>query len=1040
MTQELHGVAVYNPDLLAKHELVSLFVARRPLLDRLVRDLHDETSGVAQHHLIVGRRGMGKTTLLRRLRYAIEDDPSLDARFVALVFPEEQYNVASLSDFWLNCVDALADALESRGRPEAGAIDEQIAEIAAVVDESERRASALSLLLGLADRIARRLVLLVDNLDLVFARFAQDDWTLREILSREPRLLLIGATSQALESSFRYDQAFYDFFRIHQLDGLDEKQTFEVMRHMAEITKQSGVLEVIEHDPGRIQTLRLLSGGNPRTLVLLFNLLSQGTEGDARSDLERLLDQITPLYKHRFEELPAQAQRIVDGLALGWDPMTARDLADRLRLDINQTSAQLNRLVKQGTVEKTRLPGTARTGFQISERFFNIWYLMRASRRMRRRLIFLVKFLELFFPKPALQAQAQRRLRAMESSRDADYGFALAEVTEDAGLRHALETHSLRAALADPRTELGAILDLDGEDHALGTRAERIEALLEAERAVLAKQNWPDGLDGARFWELLGGSLELSAREKLKIGMSLSSQLTALQLTELCARFDGEQQRLATHCSSALAAVVCTAARKGYIDSELGLDDIEGAVAFGESLEVRPFLLAIRSMRGMPVSRESFDSSIHETRSHWVRTQWAKWASHVDVNARLNMVRDADASTVCIDSLMNFADFLWTFSRFEECERALRQAIEIGPNTARAWYGLASLLKNILSRYNEAEAAYRRAIEIDPNFADPWNGFGNLLQDHFSRYNEAEAAYRRAIEIDSNHAYSWNGLANLLKNHLARYDEAEAAYRRAIEIRANFACYWYGLANLLQDHLSRYDEAEAAYRRAIEIDSNLVHSWYALANLLQYRLSRYDEAEAAYRRAIEIDSDFALCWHELANLLQYRLFRPDEAEAASQRASALAPNDPQILNSRAWLLYTNGLDLEPAERAAQRAVALMPSSAYFSHTLACIQAARGQWPSELARHFLTDEKSYREFWADTMLFFAEVVRHGHTGDARVLVQSLPNFEAWTPLITALEVRERGSTELLRALSPEMRAAAELALSRIAPEFANTHSV
>jgi hypothetical protein len=420
MSQELHGVAVYNPDLLAKHELVSLFVARRPLLDRLVRDLRDETVGVAQHHLIVGRRGMGKTTLLRRLRYAIEDDPDLDARFVALVFPEEQYNVASLSDFWLNCVDALADSLESRGRRETVAIDEQVAAITAVVDEAERRASALSLLLSIADRIARRMVLLVDNLDLVFARIAQDDWALREILSREPRLLLFGATSQALESSFRYDQAFYDFFRIHQLDGLDETQTFEVMRHMAEIAKQPRVLKVIEDDPGRIQTLRLLSGGNPRTLVLLFNLLSQGTEGDARSDLERLLDQITPLYKHRFEELPAQAQRVVDGLALGWDPMTARDLADRLRLDINQTSAQLNRLVKQGVVEKTRLPGTARTGFQISERFFNIWYLMRASRRMRRRLIFLVEFLELFFPKPAPQARAQRRLRATESARDGE--------------------------------------------------------------------------------------------------------------------------------------------------------------------------------------------------------------------------------------------------------------------------------------------------------------------------------------------------------------------------------------------------------------------------------------------------------------------------------------------------------------------------------------------------------------------------------------------------------------------------------------------
>jgi tetratricopeptide (TPR) repeat protein len=899
MSQELHGVAVYNPDLLAKHELVSLFVARRPLLDRLVRDLHDETSGVAQHHLIVGRRGMGKTTLLRRLRYAIEDDPSLDARFVALVFPEEQYNVASLSDFWLNCVDALADALESRGRREAAAIDEQIAEIAAIVNETERRASALSLLLGIADRIARRLVLLVDNLDLVFARFAQDDWTLREILSREPRLLLIGATSQALESSFRYDQAFYDFFRIHQLDGLDEKQTFEVMRHMAEITKQSGVLEVIEHDPGRIQTLRLLSGGNPRTLVLLFNLLSQGTEGDARSDLERLLDQITPLYKHRFEELPAQAQRVVDGLALGWDPMTARDLADRLRLDINQTSAQLNRLVKQGTVEKTRLPGTARTGFQISERFFNIWYLMRASRRMRRRLIFLVKFLELFFPKPALQAQAQRRLRAMESSRDADYGFALAQVTDDAGLRHALETHSLRAALADYDSELGAILDLDGEDRALATRAERVKALLEAERAVMAKRDWPDGLDGGQFWELLGGTLELNAREKLRFGASLS-WYSASDLTTFYVSFERERQRWVERTSDAVAAALCTALREGYIDNDLREDDIESAVALGESLEVRPLLLAVKSERGMPVERALFDSCIHETRSLWVRAQWAKWASHVSEEARLDTIRGADPRTACTDSLLDFVD----------------------------------LLANEFRRFEESAIALREAIERDPDSVHLWNALGTILQFRLSRYDEAEAAYRRAIEIDPSFPGLWNALANLLHHHLSRYDEADAAY---------------------------------------------------------------------------------------------------------QRAATLAPYDPGILNSRAWLLYTGNRDLGTAERAAQWAVEAKPNDPYFMHTLACIQAARAQWPAELARRFLTDEKSSRDFWDETMRFFSEVVHHGHTADARALVQSLPNAEVWAPLILALEALERGSTEPLRALSPEMRAAVELALSRIAPEFSSTPS-
>ncbi|KIG14092.1 TPR domain protein, putative component of TonB system [Enhygromyxa salina] len=900
MSPELHGVAVYNPDLLAKQELIRLFVARQPLLDRLVRDLRDEISGLAQHHLIVGRRGMGKTTLLRRLRFAIEDDPELDQRWLPLVFPEEQYNVASLSDFWLNCVDALADSLEARGQRESlRSIDEQINEIATTADEATRRASALKLLLSMADGIQRRLVLLIDNVDLVLGRLDQDDWALREVLSREPRLLVMGATSQALESSFRYDKAFYDFFRVHNLEGLDEAQAFEIMRHLATLTDQPHVLELIDREPGRIQTLRLLSGGNPRTLVLLFNLLSQGTEGDARSDLERLLDQITPLYKHRFEELAPQAQRVVDGLALMWDPATARDLADRLRLDVSLTSAQLNRLVKQGVVEKTRLPGSKRIGFQISERFFNIWYLMRASRRMRRRLLFLVKFIELFFPSQDLRGRGLRHLRAPESSHGADFGFALAQVAREPGLRHALETHSLRAILADPRSKLEGVLDLDGEDRELKTRAERLTALAKAERAVLnADWDWPEGLDGQRFWELLGSTLMLSAQQKFYITTQV---LTATQLALMRAfLIDEQEHKWPTWFSPAVAEAIRGAIRKGYVDNDLATDDIKSAVEVCEDPAILPSLLAYKSNSGGTVDPREFDDSIHATQQHWVRVGWAARASHVGAMNRLQIVDESDPESISADSL----------------------------------FALGITYSKQLVAVDEAEDAFRRAIELDPNHVHSWNGLANLLQDHLGRFDEAEAAYRRAIELDPNFAHAWSGLAQLLHNYLARVDEAEAAYRRAIE---------------------------------------------------------------------------------------------------------LEPREPKWHNNFAWFLYSSGGDLESAERSAQTAVDGAPDVPHYGHTLAYIQAARGAWPAEAAAQFLavSDETYRREAWPAILKFFAEVVHHGHAEKARALLQTLRDAEAWAPMIAALEAAENSSPDILLALSPEMRQAAEIVLARIAPELVGT---
>jgi hypothetical protein len=65
----------------------------------------------------------------------------------ALVFPEEQYNVKNLGDFWLNCADALSDALDRLGEKAAAeALDQKVE---AVPPDPERRSAAA---LALTDR------------------------------------------------------------------------------------------------------------------------------------------------------------------------------------------------------------------------------------------------------------------------------------------------------------------------------------------------------------------------------------------------------------------------------------------------------------------------------------------------------------------------------------------------------------------------------------------------------------------------------------------------------------------------------------------------------------------------------------------------------------------------------------------------------------------------------------------------------------------------------------------------------------------------
>lgn len=441
MTSPAKRRSVYNPGLLHRDELIAGFVATTELLDYLVEDLRQ---GGRQHHLIIGQRGAGKTTLLLRLACAVEDDAKLSKQAIALRFPEEQYNVARLSDFWLNCLDALVDALEQRGAlKEAARLDEKIAQIEPLEEEERQRAS-LETLVQWAERERRIVVLLIDNLDLVLQRLPDEHWSLRETLSQQPRLALIGASSTFLEESSDYGAAFYEFFNLHELGALDDDEARRMLLRLAEQSGNPRAKDVLEQEPGRVKALLLLSGGTPRTVMLLHGILAEGTTSRAEEDLEALLDQVTPYYKARFDDLSAQSQQIVDVVALHWHPISAVECDRKVRLGTNATSALLNRLTKQGVLTKQAGADSSKLTFQIRERFFNIWYLMRASRRLRRKLIWLVGFLQSFYGEEELAKRASELLES-KHEQDADPArlLAFASAVTDAQLRRHLE---LRAA------------------------------------------------------------------------------------------------------------------------------------------------------------------------------------------------------------------------------------------------------------------------------------------------------------------------------------------------------------------------------------------------------------------------------------------------------------------------------------------------------------------------------------------------------------------------------------------------------------------
>ncbi|MDD9980522.1 MAG: tetratricopeptide repeat protein [Gammaproteobacteria bacterium] len=143
--------------------------------------------------------------------------------------------------------------------------------------------------------------------------------------------------------------------------------------------------------------MRRLTGGNPRLLVLACRMLIESPLGSAFEDLEQLIDEQTPYFKARIEELPIQARKVFDCLANGWRPMLAKEVAGAAKLSSSHASAQLKQLVERGYAQEVRLPGAKRTRYEVGDRFYNIYYVLRFSRTNRRRLERLVAFLHDLF-------------------------------------------------------------------------------------------------------------------------------------------------------------------------------------------------------------------------------------------------------------------------------------------------------------------------------------------------------------------------------------------------------------------------------------------------------------------------------------------------------------------------------------------------------------------------------------------------------------------------------------------------------------------
>ena len=103
----------YTPDEIEEQAFLARFVVRTDDFEELFDELKTADYSVPnQHTIIIGQRGQGKTTLLRKVMLEVQNDPQLSAFLLPVKFSEEQYQIRSLCRLWEEVADYLQTLYE----------------------------------------------------------------------------------------------------------------------------------------------------------------------------------------------------------------------------------------------------------------------------------------------------------------------------------------------------------------------------------------------------------------------------------------------------------------------------------------------------------------------------------------------------------------------------------------------------------------------------------------------------------------------------------------------------------------------------------------------------------------------------------------------------------------------------------------------------------------------------------------------------------------------------------------------------------------
>ena len=383
-------VRKFNPGTLqSDQEVVDQFVVRNRELDTVLEILHGNIeSPSCQHVLIVAPRGRGKTMLLARAAAELRTKDKFSRFLLPVRFMEESHEIFDVADFWLETLFHLARESAASHPELAQELRETHADLSGRWRERTLGDHARAVVLNAAERIDRKLVLMVENLQTLCGSVDDDfGWQLRASLQSEPQIMMLASATSRFEGLEDAEEPFFELFRVIDLTPL----TTEECRRLWQTVSGD---QVSARD---IRPLEILTGGNPRLLVVVASFSEHRSLRALMEELVRLIDEHTEYFRGHLEVLPKSERRVYIAIIDLWQPSSNGEIATRARMDVRVVSTMLGRLIDRGVVTPDPSTGRKKRLYSAAEPLYSIYYKLRRERDEAAVVESLIQFMVSFY-------------------------------------------------------------------------------------------------------------------------------------------------------------------------------------------------------------------------------------------------------------------------------------------------------------------------------------------------------------------------------------------------------------------------------------------------------------------------------------------------------------------------------------------------------------------------------------------------------------------------------------------------------------------